>query len=52
MKVTEKENGVEVVETSYDPYVVKLIQEHAKVVSLFVKHGFEEDRRSHPVPKK
>lgn len=52
MKVTEKENGVEVVETSYDPYVVKLIQEHAKVVSLFVKHGFEEARRSHPVPKK
>lgn len=50
MKVIQKERGVEVIETSYDPYVAKLIQEHAKVVSLFVKYGFEEARRSHPVP--
>ena len=50
MKVIEKEKGVEVIETSYDPYVAKLIQEHAKVVSLFVKNGFEEARRSHPIP--
>jgi hypothetical protein len=50
MKVVEKDLGVEVVEISYDPYVAKLIQEHAKVVSLFVQYGFEEAHRSHPVP--
>lgn len=50
MKVEKTENGVRVTETSNDPYVAKLIQEHAKVVSLFVKNGFDEAHRNHPVP--
>lgn len=43
--------GVRVTETSDDPQVVSLIQEHARVVSGFVEHGFEEARQAHPVPK-
>lgn len=42
--------GVRVVETSQNPYVVKLIQEHAKTVSEFVKRGFPEAMKNHPVP--
>lgn len=44
--------GVRVTETSEDPYVVKLIQQHAAVVSLFIKRGFEEVHRDHDVPTK
>lgn len=44
------ENGVKVIETSDDPYVVSLIQAHAKVVSGFVEHGFAEAMKNHPVP--
>lgn len=51
--VSEKtENGMRVVETSDDPYVVKLIQAHADVVSLFIKNGFDEVRRNHDLPAK
>ncbi len=42
--------GVRVTETSDDPYVAKLIQAHAKVVSSFVEHGFAEAMKNHPVP--
>lgn len=44
--------GMRVTETTDDPYVVKLIQAHAEVVSLFVKHGFEEVHRNHDLPSK
>jgi hypothetical protein len=44
--------GVKVVETSADPYVAKLIQAHAEVVSLFIKHGRDEMRKNHAVPDK
>ena len=44
--------GIRVTETSDDPYVVKLIQKHAEVVSLFVKNGFEEVHRNHDLPSK
>ena len=44
--------GVRVKETSEVPYVVKLIQKHAEVVSLFIKHGFEEVHRNHDLPSK
>lgn len=51
--VSEKtEKGVRVTETSDDPYVVKLIQAHAEVVSLFLKNGFDEVRRNHEPPPK
>jgi hypothetical protein len=42
---------VKVVETSDDPYTVKLIQAHAQVVSLFVEKGFPEAAKNHEVPK-
>ena len=50
MSVENTDKGVRVRETSDDPAVVRLIQAHADVVSLFVKHGFEEAHRNHAVP--
>ena len=44
------DKGVRVVETSDDPYVAKLIQEHAKVVSQFIKNGHAELRKNHTPP--
>lgn len=43
--------GVRVVETSSDPYVVKLIQAHADVVSAFIANGHSEMMKNHPVPQ-
>lgn len=51
MSYVETDKGVKVVETSNDPMVVGLIQAHAEVVSLFVKHGFDEAEKNHPVPQ-
>ncbi|MEO1619236.1 MAG: DsrE family protein [Planctomycetota bacterium] len=45
-------NGVRVTETSDDPYVARLIQAHAKVVSGFVERGFAEAMKNHAVPGK
>lgn len=42
--------GVKVVETSKDPYVAKLIQAHAEVVSLFIRNGRAEAMKNHEVP--
>ncbi|MCA9061097.1 MAG: DsrE family protein, partial [Planctomycetaceae bacterium] len=50
MEYKETDKGVQVRETSDDPYVARLLQEHAKVVSLFMKHGFDELHRNHPLP--
>ena len=47
MDVQETPGGVHVRETSDDPYVVKLIQRHAEVVSLFLKNGPIEVRQNH-----
>lgn len=52
MEVEKTEKGVHVVETAEDPYVAKLIQAHANVVSLFVKNGHREVRRNHEVPER
>ncbi|MCE9561559.1 MAG: hypothetical protein K8U57_05850 [Planctomycetes bacterium] len=52
MKVEKTEKGVKVTETSDDPYVAKLIQAHAEVVSKFVENGFEEVHKDHPLPEK
>ena len=43
-------SGVRVVETSADPYVVKLLQAHAEVVSAFIANGHSEMMKDHPVP--
>ena len=50
MKHEDTEKGVRVIETSDDPYVAKLIQRHAEVVSGFVKRGFAEAMKNHPLP--
>lgn len=42
--------GVRVRETAADAKTVRLIKEHAKVVSGFVARGVEESRLAHPVP--
>ena len=47
----DTEKGVRVIETSDDPYVVKLIQAHAKTVSGFVARGFAEAMKNHAVPE-
>jgi len=50
MKVEPTANGVRVIETSADPYVTKLIQAHAEVVSRFIKNGRAEMMKNHEVP--
>lgn len=50
MEIYETDRGVRVIETSDHPYVVKLIQEHAKVLSDFVKYGHSEAQKNHPAP--
>ena len=52
MKHEDTEKGVKVIETSQDPYVAKLVKEHAKVVSKFVERGFAEAMKNHAVPGK
>lgn len=48
----DTEKGIRVREVSNDPYVVKLIQAHAQVVSQFVANGPKEAQRNHQVPAK
>jgi hypothetical protein len=50
MVVTLLPNGVEVVESSEDANVVKLIQAHGQIVSLFSQRGFEQARQPSPLP--
>jgi hypothetical protein len=42
--------GIWVVETSADPYVVRLLQAHAEVVTAFIANGRSEMMKNHPVP--
>lgn len=42
--------GVRVIETSADPFVAKLLQEHARIVDKFLANGMSEMHRDHPVP--
>jgi len=51
MEVVKTDQGVRVVETSKDPYVVKLIQAHAEVVSRFLDNGYAEVRQNHALPE-
>ncbi|MBX3276577.1 MAG: hypothetical protein KF868_01115 [Acidobacteria bacterium] len=50
MEVANTDKGVKVVETSTDPYVVKLIQAHAAGVSEFVAEGMSVMHKEHPLP--
>jgi hypothetical protein len=46
------EPTLRVTETSDDPYVTKLIQAHAAVVTKFIESGHEEVRKNHATPEK
>lgn len=50
VRVEKLKDGVRVVETSRDPYAVKLIQAHADAVDGFVKEGMAAMHRVHPLP--
>jgi len=50
MRIEETDRGLRVTETSDDPWVTRLIREHARVVDGFVARGHEEARRNHPLP--
>jgi hypothetical protein len=52
MTVEKTQKGVKVTETSDEPYVVKLIQAHARVVTKFIENGHEEARKNHAAPVK
>lgn len=52
MEFENTKHGVRVKETSEDPYVVKLLQSHAKVVSKFIKNGYSELPKNHLPPKR
>jgi hypothetical protein len=52
MEIEPIDGGVRVKETSTDPYVAKLLQAHAEVVTLFLKNGHEEVRKNHAVPSR
>ena len=52
MTLDDTEHGLRVRETSDDPYVAKLIQRHAEVVSGFLANGHAEMRKNHPLPEK
>ncbi len=47
----ETDHGVKVIYTSDDPYVVLLIQEHAKLVSRFIENGMQELHKPYKIPE-
>jgi hypothetical protein len=47
----ETAKGMKVKYSSDDPYVVMLVQEHAKLVSRFIKNGMEEIHTPYTLPK-
>lgn len=51
MAVSLTENGVEVLETSSDPNVVKLIRTHGATVSAFVAEGGRAAAQESPLPE-
>lgn len=51
MKVEKTPRGMKVSESSDDPFVTKLIQAHAEVVSKFIANGHDEVRKNHEVPE-
>ena len=47
----ETDKGVKVTYQSDDPYVVMLVQEHAKLVSRFIKNGHDEIHSDYELPE-
>lgn len=52
LQVTQTKKGVQIRETSADPYLVKAIQSHAASVTGFVHEGMMGMAREHPVPRR
>jgi hypothetical protein len=52
MQYERTPKGVKVVETSSDPYVARLIQAHAEVVTAFIANGRAEAMKDHAVPER
>jgi hypothetical protein len=52
MQYERTPKGVKVVETSTDPYVAKLLQAHAEVVTAFIANGRAEAMKNHAVPER
>lgn len=52
IEVIPTERGVKVIETSDDPYTVRLLQSHAQAVSGFVRNGMAGMHTYHPAPAK
>ena len=52
MEIVPTPNGVEVTESSKDPWVVSLIRAHAAGVSEFVQEGAAIMHKPHPLPDK
>lgn len=50
MELSNTANGIKVIETSNDPWVVKLIHSHADGVSEFVDQGMAAMHKAHPLP--
>ncbi len=50
MKIVQTPKGARVIETSKDPYVVKLIQSHADGVTEFVNQGMAVMHKRHELP--
>ena len=52
MEYENTPKGIKVREVSDDPYVARLIQAHAKMVSGFVARGTEESALAHEPPSR
>ena len=50
MELSNTAKGIKVVETSTDPWVVKLLHSHADGVSEFVDQGMAAMHKEHPLP--
>ncbi len=46
----ETDKGVKVTYRAADPYVIMLVQEHARLVSRFIKNGMEEIHKPYTLP--
>lgn len=47
----ETDKGIKVTYEADDPFVIMLVQEHAKLVSRFIKNGMEEIHKPYNLPK-
>lgn len=47
----DTEKGIKVIYKAKDPFVITLVQEHAKLVSRFIQNGMEEIHKPYKLPK-